>query len=111
MWWRGWFRGRSKLDWGYHSIMATIHIPEAEVARNIQGLIAQARAGVEVIIEEIGRPAVVLRAADVPHLRLLSESLRLAREHGSKATLDGDFGRDLEDAVNSHPEHLENPWG
>jgi hypothetical protein len=35
----------------------------------------------------------------------------MAREHGSTVTLDGGFARDLEAAVNSHPEALENPWG
>lgn len=43
-------------------------------------------------------------------MRRLSESLRLAKEHGSAATLDGGFGLDLEAAVNSHPEPLENLW-
>jgi hypothetical protein len=37
---------------------------------------------------------------------LLSESLRLAKEHASNATLDGDFARDLEEAINSHREPL-----
>src|SRR5207249_8640202 len=44
-----------------------------------------------------------------PHARLLSESLRLAREHGSTVTLDGDFGRDLEEIINSHREPLSPP--
>jgi hypothetical protein len=43
-------------------------------------------------------------------MRRLSESLRMAKEHGSTATLDGGFGHDLETAVSSHPEPLENPW-
>jgi len=43
-------------------------------------------------------------------LRRLSESLRLAKERRSTATLDGGFARDLEAAVNGHPEPLENPW-
>jgi DNA transposition AAA+ family ATPase len=53
---------------------------------------------------------VVLRTAVEPSVRRLSESLRLAREHGSTVTLDGGFARDLEAVVNSHPEPLENPW-
>ena len=44
-----------------------------------------------------------------PHVRLLSESLRLAKEHGSKATLDGDLARDLEEVVKSHREPLNPP--
>jgi hypothetical protein len=51
--------------------------------------------------------AVIRRAA--PHVRLLSESLRLAKERGSNARLDGDFGRDLEAVVSSHREPLTPP--
>ena len=36
-------------------------------------------------------------------MRLLSESVRLARGHGSTVTLDGDFGRDLEEIINKPP--------
>jgi hypothetical protein len=50
----------------------------------------------------------VLRPAE-PHVRLLSESLRLAREHGSTVTLDKDFERDLEEIINSHREPLNPP--
>jgi hypothetical protein len=50
----------------------------------------------------------VVRPAE-PHVRLLSESLRLAKEHASSATLDGDFARDLEEAINSHREPLNPP--
>jgi len=50
----------------------------------------------------------VLRPAE-PHVRLLSESLRLAKEHASTATLDGAFARDLEAAINSHREPLNPP--
>ncbi|MGD0730601.1 MAG: hypothetical protein ABR956_05010 [Terracidiphilus sp.] len=90
--------------------MATIHIPEAEAARNFADLMAQVRAGAEVVIEGDVSPAVVLRSADEPSLRRLSESLRLARKHGSTATLDAGFARDLEAVIESHPEPLENPW-
>jgi antitoxin (DNA-binding transcriptional repressor) of toxin-antitoxin stability system len=90
--------------------MATIHIPEAEAARNFAALMARVRAGAEVVVEGDGSPAVVWRTADEPSLRRLSESLRIAKEHGSTATLDGGFARDLEAVVESHPEPLENPW-
>jgi prevent-host-death family protein len=87
-----------------------IHISEEEAARDFAGLMNHVRAGAEVVIEsESGKlPVAVLRPAE-PHVRLLSESLRLAKEHASPATLDGDFARDLEAAVNSHREPLEPP--
>ena len=41
--------------------------------------------------------------------RLLSESIALAEAHGSTVTLDGDFGRNLEEIINSHREPLNPP--
>ena len=90
--------------------MAVIHISEAEAARDFVGLLARVRAGEEIFIEKEASPAVVLRMSTERPLRRLSESLRLAKEHGSTATLDGNFSRDLEAAINSHPEPLENLW-
>jgi antitoxin (DNA-binding transcriptional repressor) of toxin-antitoxin stability system len=91
--------------------MATIRISEAEAIRNIAGLLARAYMGEEIIIEKDAASAVVLRTVIEQPMRKLSESLRLAKEHGSTVTLDDGFARDLEAAVNSHPESLENPWG
>ena len=87
-----------------------IHISEEEAARDFAGLMARVRAGAEVVIEsKSGKlPLAVVRPAE-PHVRLLSESLRLAKEHASTATLDGDFARDLEAAINSHREPLNPP--
>jgi len=87
-----------------------LHISEEEAARDFASLMARVREGTEFVIEaESGKlPVAVLRPAE-PHVRLLSESLRLAREHASTATLDGDFARDLEAVINSHREPLEPP--
>jgi antitoxin (DNA-binding transcriptional repressor) of toxin-antitoxin stability system len=82
--------------------MATIHISEAEAYRDFAGVLARVRAGVEVVIEDAASPAVVLRTALDRPLRRLSESLRLAKEHGSTVTLDGGFAHDLE-AVDQQP--------
>ena len=83
-------------------------ISEAEAANDFSSLLARVRAGAEVVIESNARPVAVVRPAE-PQVRLLSESLRLAKEHGSKATLDGGFGRDLEEIINSHREPLTPP--
>jgi antitoxin (DNA-binding transcriptional repressor) of toxin-antitoxin stability system len=91
--------------------MATIHISEADAARDFRGLLARVRAGTEVVIEDAASPAVVLRTVVERPVRRLSESLRMAREHGSTVTLDGGFGEDLEAVINSHPEPLEDSWG
>jgi antitoxin (DNA-binding transcriptional repressor) of toxin-antitoxin stability system len=90
--------------------MAVIHISEAEAARDFAALLARVRAGAEVVIDNDESPSVVLRVAAARPLRRLSESLRLAREHRSTATLDGGFAADLEAAVHSHLEPLENLW-
>jgi antitoxin (DNA-binding transcriptional repressor) of toxin-antitoxin stability system len=84
-----------------------IPISEAEAASDFAGLLARVRAGAEVVIESDKLPAAVVRSAE-PHVRLLSESLRLAKEHASRAALDEDFARNLEAAINSHRE-LWNP--
>jgi hypothetical protein len=95
--------------------MAVIHISEAEAARDFPGLLARVRAGAEIVIDDDASPAVmfrvtVRRVAAKDSVRRLSESLRMAREHGSTVTLDGGFAADLEAAVESHPESLESSW-
>jgi len=85
-----------------------IHISEAEAAKDFPSLMARVRAGAEVIIEGDAQPVAIVHPA-APAVRLLSESLRLAREHGSKATLDADVVKDVEAAVQSHREPLSPP--
>jgi antitoxin (DNA-binding transcriptional repressor) of toxin-antitoxin stability system len=85
-----------------------IHISEAEAASDFAGLMARVREGAEVVIENGKLPVAVVRPAE-PHVRLLSESLRLAKEHGSTAVMDADFARDVEAAIESHREPLDPP--
>jgi prevent-host-death family protein len=94
----------------YNLAMAkhVIHISEAEAASDFASLLDRVRAGAEIVIENDTRPVAVVRPAE-PHVRLLSESLRLAREHGSTATLDPDFAKDVEAAVASHRDPLSPP--
>jgi antitoxin (DNA-binding transcriptional repressor) of toxin-antitoxin stability system len=85
-----------------------IHVSEAEAANDFPSLLAHVRAGAEVVIERDAVAVAFIRPA-APHVRLLSESLRLAKERGSNATLDGGFGRDLDAVVSSHREPLTPP--
>jgi antitoxin (DNA-binding transcriptional repressor) of toxin-antitoxin stability system len=85
-----------------------IHISEEEAAHNFADVLARVRAGAEVVIESGKVPVAVLRPAE-PNVRLLSESLRLAKEHASTATLDEDFAKDVEAAIQSHREPLDPP--
>jgi antitoxin (DNA-binding transcriptional repressor) of toxin-antitoxin stability system len=91
--------------------MAVTHISRAEAAGDFEGLLARVRAGERVIIEENTAPIAILQPPPDPHVRLLSESLRIAEKRGSTVTLDEDFARDLEAVINSHPEAITDPWG
>ena len=85
-----------------------IHISETEATSNFADVLARVRAGAEVVIESGTLPVAVVRPPE-PHVRLLSESLRLAKEHACTATLDEDFAKDVEAAVESHREPLTPP--
>jgi len=85
-----------------------IHISDAEAASDFASLLARVRAGEEVVIEHDAHPVAVLHPAEAG-VRLLSDSLRLAREHGSTATVDEDFAKDVEAAIESHREPLNPP--
>lgn len=85
-----------------------IDVSEAEATRDFASLLVRVRAGVEIVIKNGAWPVAVVRPAEPP-VRRLSESLRLAQEHASTATLDEDFAKDLEAAIESHREPLETP--
>jgi antitoxin (DNA-binding transcriptional repressor) of toxin-antitoxin stability system len=84
-----------------------IHISEAEAANDFAGLLARVRAGAEIVIESGKLPVAVIHAP-VPPRRSISECIALLPED-STATIDPDFARDVEAAVESHREPLERP--
>ena len=86
------------MDTRCNRLMAVIHISRAEAASDFDGLLTLAANGDEVFIESDKRVVARLLPADAPRPRLLSESLKILKERGSAVTLDGEFGRDLEDA-------------
>ncbi len=85
--------------------MATVHMSEAEVARDLHGALAKVQEGVEIIIEQDHRPVAVLRAESRSG-RPITEILREAKQRNSLVTLDEGFGNDLEEIVASH----QKPW-
>jgi antitoxin (DNA-binding transcriptional repressor) of toxin-antitoxin stability system len=85
-----------------------IDISEVEATRDFASLLVRVRAGAEVVIKDGSQPVAVVRPAEPP-IRRLSESLHLAREHGSTAKLDGDFAKDVEAAIEAHRESLNLP--
>jgi antitoxin (DNA-binding transcriptional repressor) of toxin-antitoxin stability system len=89
--------------------MAQVHMTEAELARDVHAALEKVRAGVEVVIERDHRPVAVIKTPAGPG-RLLSECIALAEAHGSTATLDENFGKDLDEIIQSHREPLDSRW-
>jgi antitoxin (DNA-binding transcriptional repressor) of toxin-antitoxin stability system len=86
-----------------------IHISEAEAARDFAAVLAQVRAGAEVVIESGTFPVAVVHAPAPPR-RSIKECIALLPED-STAVIDPDFGRDVEASIKSHREPLEpTPW-
>lgn len=88
-------------------IMATIHISEAEAVRDFAGVLARVRAGAEVIIESDATPVAVLHMP-VPPRRSIEDCIALLPTDSS-ATIDEDFARDVQLAVDTHREPLSPP--
>jgi len=89
--------------------MATIHIPEAEAERNFAAVMSHVDQGSEVVIERDAHPVAVIRPPNERPGLLLSEMIARSEARGSTVSLDGDFGRDLEDAINCHREAMNPP--
>ena len=84
-----------------------IHISEAEAASDFSGLLARVRAGAEVVIESGKMPVAVIHAP-IPPRRSIAECIALLAED-STGTIDADFARDVEAAVESPREPLKPP--
>jgi antitoxin (DNA-binding transcriptional repressor) of toxin-antitoxin stability system len=85
-----------------------IRVSDIEAAHDFPSLLERVLAGAEIIIERDAQAVALLRPAEPP-VRLLSESVRLAKERGGRATLDGEFERDLATVISSHRESLNPP--
>jgi hypothetical protein len=94
--------------------MATIRISEADAIRDIKGLLARAHMGEEIVIEKDAAPAIVLRTAETPRGRLLSESIALAMKHaeelGYEPCMDPEFAADLEEIIRSRKPRDTSAW-
>ena len=80
--------------------MTQVYMTEAEVARDLHGVLARVQQGVEVVVEQDHRPVAVIRPP-LPKGRLLSECIALAEGRGSVATLDEGFMKDVEEGIAS----------
>lgn len=85
-----------------------LHISESEAATtDLAALLARVQAGTEIVIEKDKRPVAILRSAE-PVRRTISECIALLPED-SPATVDPDFAKDVEAAIESHRESLAPP--
>jgi hypothetical protein len=84
-----------------------LHISEADLARDVRGVMQRVQTGAEVIIERDAQPVAVIRPPE-PVRRKISECIALLPT-GSTATIDADFEKDVEAAVAAHREPLEPP--
>ena len=93
--------------------MATIHISEAEAARDFAGLMARVRAGAEVVIEN-GSLMVAVLHAPVPPRRSISESIALAearsKELGHAPVMDAGFAADMEEIIRNRKPRDTSAW-
>ena len=80
---------------------------DTEVANDFAAVLEKVRQGIEVVVEHDHKPIAVLRPAP-PSPRKISEVLALTPKD-STATMDSDFAKDVEAAIQSHREALEPP--
>lgn len=74
--------------------MASLHMSESEVARDLHSVLAKVQQGVEIVIEQDHRPVAVIRAA-VSMGRPLSACIALAESRGTTAVPDEGFMDDV----------------
>ena len=85
--------------------MATVHMSEAEVARDLHAALAKVQQGVEIVIEQDHRPVAVLKSSK-PVGRKISEIVADLKARGSNAVMDDDFARDIEEGIKAQRQ----PW-
>lgn len=94
--------------------MATVHMSEAEVARDLHAVLAKVQQGIEVVIEQGHRPVAVLKSSVTARPgRRLSECIALAEAY--EATLgyapipDEDFANDVQAGIEARRDSFEPP--
>ena len=91
--------------------MATVHMAESDVARDLHAVLAKVQQGIEIVVEQDHRPVAVIRPA-LPQGRLLSECIVLAEARGTTAIPDEGFMKDVAEGIaeRSKPWNPSN-WG
>jgi antitoxin (DNA-binding transcriptional repressor) of toxin-antitoxin stability system len=88
--------------------MAELHMTEAEVARDFRAVLDRIRNGAEIVVERDAQPVALIKAPQFRG-RPIDECIAWAKAHGSHATLDDQFGKDLEEIIASRREPLNPP--
>jgi antitoxin (DNA-binding transcriptional repressor) of toxin-antitoxin stability system len=74
--------------------MATLHISEAELARDLHAVLEQVRQGGEVVVEQDGRPVAIMKPA-VARARTMSEIIQAMEASGTCGVAGEDYARDV----------------
>jgi antitoxin (DNA-binding transcriptional repressor) of toxin-antitoxin stability system len=85
--------------------MGTLRITEAELARDIHAILAKVQQGVEVVVEQNHRAVATIKPSARTG-RPISACIASAKASGSQVTLDGGFGKDVEDGIRERSQ----PW-
>ena len=85
--------------------MATVHMSEAELARDLHAALAKVQQGIEIVIERDHRPVAVLKSSP-PFGKRISEIVADLKVRQSSAAMDDDFARDIEEGINAQRQ----PW-
>jgi antitoxin (DNA-binding transcriptional repressor) of toxin-antitoxin stability system len=94
--------------------MATVHMSESEVARDLHAVLAKVRQGLEVVIEQDHRPIAVLKpSSPAKPGRKLSECIALAKVYeaklGDTPIPDKDFADDVQAGIDGRRDSFEPP--
>jgi antitoxin (DNA-binding transcriptional repressor) of toxin-antitoxin stability system len=94
--------------------MATVHMSEAELARDLHAALAKVQQGVEIVIEQDHRPVAVLKPpAPIRPGRKLSECIAMAKAYEAKLDYapipDEDFAQDVQAGIDSRRDSFEPP--
>jgi antitoxin (DNA-binding transcriptional repressor) of toxin-antitoxin stability system len=85
--------------------MGTLHISEAELARDLIAVLAKVEEGMEVVVERDHRPVARIRPPKRSG-RPISACIASARSSASSVILDGGFGQDVEQGIRERSQ----PW-
>jgi antitoxin (DNA-binding transcriptional repressor) of toxin-antitoxin stability system len=97
--------------------MATIHMSESDLARDLHAVLAQVQQGVEVVIEQDHRAVAVLKPSPQGSPgRKLSQCIALAKAYeerlGYAPIPDENFAKDVETGIDSRRDSFDPPaWG